>query len=391
MRVLAIDTALGACAAAVLDSQAGAILASESLGMVRGHAEAVMPLIARVMDAARCEFAELDRIAVTVGPGSFTGLRVGISAARGIALAAGRPAIGLSTLSALAAPHVAARSGDTIIAAIDARNEQVYFQVFAPNGVTIVTPRLDRVRAAVRAVPVGPTVITGSGAMLVAAHWPSGSPVPRVEDHAAPGHRLGRAPRRRRAGGGRRRRSRSICAGPMRVRRTPAGCRADEGLVCPPVRPRRAGARRGASARRRGARRAACGLVQSRLERARIRAIAHRPQRDRGPRRERAQDDRLHRVAPRRRRGRDPLGRGRARLARARARRAACSTCICAALRASACAPCSSKSTRTTSRRAGSMPAPGFARSGAGRATIRRGAPPRPRWCCGATLSRSSR
>ena len=186
MRVLAIDTALGACAAAVLDSQAGAILAAESIGMVRGHAEAVMPLIARVMDAARSEFNELNRIAVTVGPGSFTGLRVGISAARGIALAAGRPAIGLSTLSALAAPHVAARSGDTIIAAIDARNEQVYFQVFAPNGVTVVTPRLDRVRAAVRAVPVGPTVITGSGAMLVAAHWPSGSPIPRVEDHAAP-------------------------------------------------------------------------------------------------------------------------------------------------------------------------------------------------------------
>ena len=186
MRVLAIDTALGACAAAVLDSQAGAILAAESIDMVRGHAEAVMPLIARVMDAARSEFVELNRIAVTVGPGSFTGLRVGISAARGIALAAGRPAIGLSTLSALAAPHVAARSGDTIIAAIDARNEQVYFQVFAPNGVTVVTPRLDRVRAAVRAVPVGPTVITGSGAMLVASHWPSGSPVPRVEDHAAP-------------------------------------------------------------------------------------------------------------------------------------------------------------------------------------------------------------
>jgi tRNA threonylcarbamoyl adenosine modification protein YeaZ len=186
MRVLAIDTALGACAAAVLDSQLGVILESESLPMARGHAEAVMPLIARVMDRAACEFADLNRIAVTVGPGSFTGLRVGISAARGIALAAGRPAIGLSTLSALAAPHVAARSGDTIIAAIDARNEQVYFQVFAPNGITIVTPRLDRLRAAVRAVPVGPTVITGSGAMLVAAHWPSGSPLPRVEERAAP-------------------------------------------------------------------------------------------------------------------------------------------------------------------------------------------------------------
>ncbi len=146
MRILAIDTALGACAAAVLDSERGAILASESLAMVRGHAEAVMPLIARVMDAARCEFSDLDRIAVTVGPGSFTGLRVGIAAARGIALAAAKPAIGLSTLSALAAPHVASRSGETIIAAIDGRNEQVYFQVFAPNGATIVSPRLERTR-----------------------------------------------------------------------------------------------------------------------------------------------------------------------------------------------------------------------------------------------------
>src|SRR5262245_2341910 len=185
MRVLAIDTALGACAAAVLDSHAGAILASESESMTRGHAEALMPLIARVMDAGRCEFADLDRIAVTVGPGSFTGLRVGIAAARGIALAANKPVIGLSTLSALAAPHVAARSDQVILAAIDARNDQVYFQVFAPNGTTIVTPRLDRMRAAVIAVPPGPAVITGSGAALVAAHWPSRGVMPRVETVAA--------------------------------------------------------------------------------------------------------------------------------------------------------------------------------------------------------------
>ena len=180
MRVLAIDTALGACAAAVLDSRAGAMLAAESQSMVRGHAEALMPLIARVMDAGRCEFADLDRIAVTVGPGSFTGLRVGIAAARAIALAAGKPAIGLSTLSALAAPHVAARQDHIILAAIDARNEQVYFQVFAPNGTTIVTPRLDRVRAAVIAVPTGPTIITGSGAELDRrAPWPE----PRARRH----------------------------------------------------------------------------------------------------------------------------------------------------------------------------------------------------------------
>ena len=79
MRVLAIDTALEACAAAVLDTKTGAVT-RESLPMVRGHAEALMPLIERVMRKADARFATLDRIAVTTGPGSFTGLRVGISA-----------------------------------------------------------------------------------------------------------------------------------------------------------------------------------------------------------------------------------------------------------------------------------------------------------------------
>src|ERR1700721_2501025 len=104
MRVLAIDTALEACSAAVLDTEQGGILASESIPMVRGHAEALMPRIARVVSEATLEFLELDRIAVTVGPGSFTGLRVGVAAARGIAVAAGKPAVGLTTLSAIAAP-----------------------------------------------------------------------------------------------------------------------------------------------------------------------------------------------------------------------------------------------------------------------------------------------
>ena len=73
MRVLAIDTALEACSAAVLDLDRGGIVASETMPMARGHAEALMPLIARVMDLAEAEFAGLDRISVTTGPGSFTG------------------------------------------------------------------------------------------------------------------------------------------------------------------------------------------------------------------------------------------------------------------------------------------------------------------------------
>ena len=84
MLILAIDTALDACAAAVLDTDASKLIAQESQPMKRGHAEALMPLIARVMKASGIGFAALDRIAVTTGPGSFTGLRVGLSAARGI-------------------------------------------------------------------------------------------------------------------------------------------------------------------------------------------------------------------------------------------------------------------------------------------------------------------
>src|ERR1700710_1420005 len=104
MLILAIDTALDACAAGVLDTDAGEMIAMESQAMKRGHAEALMPLIGRVMKDSGTAFASLDRIAVTTGPGSFTGLRVGLSAARGIGLAADKPVVGLSTLAGYAGP-----------------------------------------------------------------------------------------------------------------------------------------------------------------------------------------------------------------------------------------------------------------------------------------------
>src|SRR5579862_7104765 len=129
MLILAIDTALDACAAGILDTDAAALIARESQAMKRGHAEALMPLIARVMKEAGLPFAALDRIAVTTGPGSFTGLRVGLSAARGIALAADKPVVGVTTLTAYAAPVVYTDSPPPVIAAIDARHDQVYFQV----------------------------------------------------------------------------------------------------------------------------------------------------------------------------------------------------------------------------------------------------------------------
>src|SRR5439155_20724451 len=105
---------------AVLDTEKSRVIAQESQAMKRGHAEALMPLIARVMKESGVAFAALDRIAATTGPGSFTGLRVGLSAARGIALAAGKPVVGVTTLSAYAAPHVSEHGEYPIISAIDA-------------------------------------------------------------------------------------------------------------------------------------------------------------------------------------------------------------------------------------------------------------------------------
>src|SRR5690348_9361970 len=184
MRVLAIDTALEACSAAVLDTERRGVLASESQPMVRGHAEALMPLIARVMAQAGLRMTALDRIAVTVGPGSFTGLRVGVAAARGIALAAAKPAIGLTTLAAYAAPHVAADETLPLLAAIDARHDHVYMQLFGAGGRTLIAPRLAPLRDAVRAATAGPARLVGSAAQLIALAWPVDEPPPPVVDPA---------------------------------------------------------------------------------------------------------------------------------------------------------------------------------------------------------------
>ena len=127
-------------------------------------------------------FHDIDRVAVTTGPGSFTGLRVGISAARGIALAAEKPAVGLSTLSAYAAPYIAADDTIRVVAAIDARHNHVYLQVFGPGGRTLVAPRLASVQEAARAAAGAAACIVGSAADAVAAAWTDLSRPPTVVD-----------------------------------------------------------------------------------------------------------------------------------------------------------------------------------------------------------------
>ena len=169
MRILAIDTALSACAACVMDAGAPEPISYETIVMERGHAEALLPLVDRVVSKAEGGFSGLDRVAVTVGPGSYTGLRVGIAAARAIGLAAHVPVVGVTTLSALLAALIADDNRRVLAAAIDARHGQVYFQSIAPGGQSIVAPTLVRVREAARLIGSGPTAIVGSGAGAVAA------------------------------------------------------------------------------------------------------------------------------------------------------------------------------------------------------------------------------
>ena len=126
MRILAVDTCLAACQVAVLDGERLAAMASEP--MERGHQERLAPLASEVMTKAGLAFTALDRIAVTLGPGSFTALRVGLAFAKGLGLALRRPVVGLGCLEVLAEPFAAA-PGRTL-ALLPGRGAAACSQVF---------------------------------------------------------------------------------------------------------------------------------------------------------------------------------------------------------------------------------------------------------------------
>jgi tRNA threonylcarbamoyladenosine biosynthesis protein TsaB len=171
--ILALDTCLGACSAAVIDGDR--VLASRSEPMTRGHQERIGVLVGEVVGLSGVGFSDLARIGVTIGPGSFTGLRVGLSFAKGLALALGVPCIGIGTLEALAAGG----GGDFVAAALDARMGQVYLQVF-DRGVALMAPdALEPGVAAARLAELhsgGPVTLIGSGAPLL-AHTLAGASV----------------------------------------------------------------------------------------------------------------------------------------------------------------------------------------------------------------------
>ncbi len=187
MKILAIDTALNATSACLLDAGGDAPLAEETLVMERGHAEALLPMIERVMAHDEYGFESLERVAVTVGPGSFTGLRVGIAAARAIGLACSIPVVGVSTLAALAAPLILEQRPGIVGVAIDARHGCVYFAAFGPDGRALLEPRIVPTREAARALGAGPARLAGSGAEILAMEAASaGLEVEVAEESSVP-------------------------------------------------------------------------------------------------------------------------------------------------------------------------------------------------------------
>jgi tRNA threonylcarbamoyladenosine biosynthesis protein TsaB len=177
MNVLAFDTCLGAVSAAVRWRGLDGWLSRDVYELrSAGHAERLFPMIAEAVHGAGADFRSLDRIAVTLGPGSFTGVRLGIAAARGLALAAGKPVVAATSLAVMAhrAEEMLAEmdeplAGRRLVVAVDARRGALYVQSFAAGAVETTEARLLTPAEAARGLAPGRVVIVGSGAPAVAA------------------------------------------------------------------------------------------------------------------------------------------------------------------------------------------------------------------------------
>lgn len=184
MIVLALDTALDRTAVAVWDGARLAVRRVEA--MDRGHAERLLPLLGETLAEAGIALADVERIVVTVGPGSFTGIRIAIAAARGLGLATGCPVVGVDTLSALAR-SVEEKPAGPVLAAIDARRGEIYAALFAPGGSVIEPPFVAEANRVLDIVADRAAVIVGSGAPIL-AHQAAirGERVPPVEPLGGP-------------------------------------------------------------------------------------------------------------------------------------------------------------------------------------------------------------
>lgn len=175
MNILAFDTCFGAVSAAVRWRSAGGewLLREAYEARTAGHAERLFPMIAEVMEGAGLAFSSIDRIAATLGPGTFTGVRVGLAAARAFALALDRPVVGTTSLAVMA--HRAdlligrERAGRPLAVAVDARRDMIYFQVFPNHTIGAPDALLVTPEQAARAIGQQSVLVAGSGAAAVAA------------------------------------------------------------------------------------------------------------------------------------------------------------------------------------------------------------------------------
>jgi tRNA threonylcarbamoyladenosine biosynthesis protein TsaB len=142
MKLLAVDTALGACSVAVLDD--ARVAAHRFELMERGHAEALAPMVEAAMQDAGFAFAALDRLAVTTGPGTFTGQRVGLAFMRGLRVALNKPLVGVTSLAAIAAQAMAETGCVRAASVHDARRDEFYVAL-APGGEPVLKSREDTV------------------------------------------------------------------------------------------------------------------------------------------------------------------------------------------------------------------------------------------------------
>ena len=171
MTVLAFDTSMAACSAAILhDGAASPIQCFER--MERGHAEALFPMIEVVMAEAGCGFGDLTKLAVTIGPGSFTGVRAGVAAARGFALAAKLPVVTATSLEIMAHSAVkgtiASERANGFMVAHDARRGEFYIQRFGTEGEPLSVPELCSLAEAACSLPESMQLLVGSGAAAIA-------------------------------------------------------------------------------------------------------------------------------------------------------------------------------------------------------------------------------
>jgi tRNA threonylcarbamoyladenosine biosynthesis protein TsaB len=165
MIILALDTASPVCAVCL--TRDGQVLAETSETIGTGHAERLMPMVHEVMDEANVSFGEVDMIAVSIGPGSFTGVRTGLAAAKGFAQALSIPAIGISTLEAIAFEARQSAGNQPLRVVIDAKRGEVHTQDFAANGVADGVPVLLSLDIAKGGR--GNRILAGNGGALVDA------------------------------------------------------------------------------------------------------------------------------------------------------------------------------------------------------------------------------